>query len=278
MTYTYSTATTHANWIPEIWAKEVQVARESMLRVAQRVDRYDVDFANGGDILHIPKLANLTAGDISTSTGALDASTNTEGVVNLTVNKWKGVLIEILDIVSAQSKFNLMEKYAPKFGYALAKIVDTDLLALYDTFSQTVGSTGVDLTDLNIRRAVQYLDDADAPFEDRFAVIKPSVKNAILGIDKFVRYDALGASGGKAIRTGDIGELYGVKFMVSSNVVLDTGETKNLMWHKSAMGLAMAKDVRMEKWARTKFSDRLAGSELYGVAELRDDHAVGMTS
>jgi hypothetical protein len=272
----YFSATESAVFIPEVWAKEVLKARESALRMANRVERYDVDFASGGDILHIPGLSNLTAGNISTSTGALDSSSVTESDTTLTVDQWKGIIIDVLDIVKKQSRYNLMDLYAPKMGYALAKVVDTALLAKYDGLSQSVGADSTDLTDANIRRAIQYLDDADAPFEDRFAVIKPAQKNAILGIDKFVRYDATG--NGSRIQTGDIGEIYGVKFMVSSNVAVSGAETKNMMWQKSAFGLAMVKNITVEKLARTKFSDRLAASELYGSAELRDDHAVKLHS
>ncbi len=274
------TTTTHATFIPEIWSKEAQIARESKLLMANRVERYDVDFANGGDLLHIPKVSTLSASDISTSDGTISDSTPTEGEATITIDKWKGCSVDILDLVTAQAKLDLMKLYSEKLGYALALSVDTDLLALYTGLStNVVGTYNTELTDAVIRSAVQKLDEADAPFEDRFCAVKPSAKYTMLGIDKFVRYDAMGpAGGGTNIQKGDIGELYGVTFMSSNNVVKSTNDTHNLMWQKSAFGLAMVKDVRIEKMARTAFSDRLAASELYGVAELRDDHAVQVKS
>lgn len=278
MAEAYFTTTTHEKFIPEIWGKELQLARENKLVMAPRVERFDVDFAAGGDVLHIPKISNLAAADISTTDGSLSASAPTEGEVTLTVDKWKGVAINILDIVAAQSRYDLFKHYTQKMGYALALAVDDDLMALYDNLAtNSVGTAGTDITDAVLRSAVQKLDEADAPMEERFLVLKPSQKNALLGIDKFVRYDALG-SASSAIRKGDIGELYGVATFVSNNVVLSVGETKNMMWQKSAFGLAMVKDVKVEEFARTAFTKRIGASELYGVAELRDDHAVKVLS
>ena len=88
-----ATATTHAEFIPEVWSKETIVARESVLVLANIVQRFDADVASFGDIIHVPSVTNLTGGDISTSTGLLDAEAPTETKVDITINKWKGVNI-----------------------------------------------------------------------------------------------------------------------------------------------------------------------------------------
>lgn len=271
------TTTTHDKFIPEIWAKEVQLAREDKLVMANRVDRFDLEFADGGDLLHIPQVSNLSAGDISTTDGSLTATAPTEGEVTITVDKWKGISIDIIDLVAAQASYDLMRLYAEKMGFGLALAVDDDLQGLYAGLSQSVGAAATDITDAVYRAAVQQLDEANAPMEDRFLVIHPEQKNALLGIDKFVRYDALG-SPSAGIRKGDIGEIYGVATMVSTNVGKTSTERENIMWQRSAFGLAMQKEVKIEKFARTKFSQTLGSSELYGVAELRDNHATKVKS
>lgn len=274
-----NTVVTHATFIPEIWAKEVQLARETRLYMANLVQRHDADVAQNGDTIHIPTVANLTAGDIGND-GSLADTAQTEGEVTISINKWKGLAINVPDILKAQSKYPIMSIYAKRMGYALGLVVEQDLLALYDGLStNSVGTAATDLTDATLRNAVQKLDEANAPFEDRFSIIKPSQKNVILGIDKFVRYDSIPfAKDSSPIVKGNVGELYGVSFFVSNNVVLASTETKNMMWHKDAFALAMQKDVHVEKFARTQFSDRMGASELYGVAELRDDHAVKLKS
>ena len=272
-----ATATTAATWIPEVWSKEMIVARESVLILAGIVDRFDFDVASYGDIIHVPNLSNLTGGNISTSTGLLDSEAPTESEVQITINAWKGVNMKVLDIAQAQVKYDFRRRYTEKMGYVLGSLVETDLATLGASLSQTVGTFNTDPTDPNFRRAVQYLDDARAPFSDRHFMIKPAVKNVILGIDKFVRADAVG--NGNAIRSGNVpGELYGAMVHVSPETYKTGTSTSNMLIHKSCLALAMQKEVKVENFARVGWLDHFGASELYGVKEMRDDHGCEIRS
>lgn len=277
MADTLATATTHAEFIPEVWSKETIVARESVLVLANLVQRFDADAASFGDIIHVPTVTNLTGGDISTSTGLLDAESPTETKIDITINKWKGVNIKVLDIVLAQSKYEFRRIYTQKMGYVLGALVEQDLAVLAASLSQTVGTFNTDLTDANLRRAVQYLDDARVPFADRHFFLKPAVKNTILGIDKFVRADAIGS--GNAIKSGNVpGELYGAMVHISPETYKTGTSTSNMLIHRECLGLAMQKDVKIETFARIGWVDAFGGSELYGVKEMRDDHGCELRS
>ena len=94
-----ATQTTHDKFIPDVWSKDLIIARESVLVLANLVQRHDVDVAQFGDVIHIPQVSNLVGGDISTSTGQLDAEAPTEAEKTITINKWKGVRMKVLDIV-----------------------------------------------------------------------------------------------------------------------------------------------------------------------------------
>lgn len=277
MADTLATATTHANWIPEVWSREVQIARESSLVLANLVDRFDLDVASYGDVVHVPKVSNLTGGDISTSTGLLDAESPTEGEVQITIDKWKGVNMKVLDIVLAQSKPQFRKLYSDKMAYLLGQMVEADLAALAASLSQTVGTFQTELTDANLRRAVQYLDDAKAPFEDRHFFLKPAVKNTLLGMDKFVRYDASGKAG--QVNVGKVpGEIYGAVAHISPEVYASSSNVSNMLFHRSALALAIQKGVKMENFARVGWLDHFGASELYGVKEMRDDHGCELRS
>ena len=272
-----STATTHAEFIPEVWYNETIVARESVLVLANIVSRFDADVASYGDIIHVPLVTNLTGGDISTSTGLLDSEAPTETKVDITINKWKGVNMKVLDIVLAQSKYEFRRIYTQKMGYVLGSLVETDLATLAASLSQTVGTFNTDLTDANFRLAVQYLDDARVPFSDRHWFLKPAVKNVILGIDKFVRADSIGS--GMSIKSGNVpGELYGAPTHISPEVYKTGTSTSNMLLHKDCLALAMQKSVKIESFARVGWLDHFGGSELYGVKEMRDDHGCELRS
>lgn len=274
------TNVTHAEFIPEVWAKEAQIARESKFCMANNVERHDMDVANKGNVINIPKVTNLAASDIGND-GSLADSQNTEGVVTITVNKWKGVSFNVPDILSAQSGYDLMKIYSAKVGYALGLIVEQDLLALYSLLSGTyaVGTAATDITDAQLRLGNEKLDNNRAPMEDRHLVVLPHSRNVFLGIDKFVRYDSIPwPAGQNPIFKGNIGQLYGVEVHITPEITTSGSTAQNLMFHRSAFGLAMQKDVTVEKFARVQFADRLGGSELYGCAVLRDDHAVKVLS
>lgn len=272
------TSTTHAKFVPEVWSKKAQIQREARLVMANLVDRYDVDVAQSGNKIHIPKVTDLAAVDVAPD-GSVTDQANTEGEVTIDINKWKAAPFNIPDNLMAQSAYDLMSLYSKKIGFALGAAVEDDLLDLYNGLSQSSGTAGVDLTDATLRAAIQLLDEADAPMEDRFMIINPAQKRALLGIDKFVRYDSVPyAKSESPILKGNIGELYGVKVFTSTRVPTVTGETHNILWQRDAFGLAMQKDIKVEKMDRTQLSTRVIGSELYGCAELRDDHAVKLKS
>lgn len=277
MSDVFSTQTTHADFIPEIWSKELVIARESVLVMANLIWRFDQDIAQYGNVIFIPTVSNLVGGNISVSTGQLDAEAPTETEKTITINQWYGVRMKVLDILLAQSKYDFRRLYTEKMGYVLGQNLEDYLLAFATSAAANVGTYATDLADLNYRRAVQFLDDARVPFMDRHMILKPAQKNAILGIDKFVRYDATG-EGRRAFNGQVPGEIYGVTTHVSPEVLISGSNTSNLMFHKEAIGLAIQKNVKMENFARVGWLDDFGGSHLYGASVLRSDHMVELRS
>lgn len=277
MSDVFSTTTTHVKFIPAVWAKDALIARQSVLVMAELVQRHDVDVASFGSVIHIPFVSNLTGGDISTSTGQLDSEAPTETEATITINKWKGVRMKVLDIVLAQSKYDFRRLYMDRMGYRLGQILEDDLLALATSSANTVGTFGADLQDTNYRRAVQYLDDARVPFPDRHMIVLPAQKNALFNIDKFVKYQDTGER--DLVQVGKVpGEIYGVMTHVSPEVYTSGGNASNLMFHRDFAGLAIQRDIKLEQFARVGWLDDIGGSELYGVAALRTDHGVELRS
>src|SRR6266404_6607427 len=102
------TTTTHTKFIPAIWSKEVILARESRLYMANIIMRLDSDVDEMGNVIHLPGVSNLTATAIG-SDGSLADSAPTETEVTLTLNRWMGVSINVPDIVMRQSKYDLVK-------------------------------------------------------------------------------------------------------------------------------------------------------------------------
>jgi hypothetical protein len=54
-----ATMAASGQFIPEVWSKEIIVARENNLVLANLVDRYDSDVANKGDVIQVRVTKNL---------------------------------------------------------------------------------------------------------------------------------------------------------------------------------------------------------------------------
>lgn len=271
----HQTVTTGANFIPEVWSKEVQRATEANLVAAKLVKRFDADVKSKGDVIHVPLISNLSA-TAKTAETAVTFSAPTEDKKDITIDQHWHIAFIIEDILDAQSAYNLTEEYKKKATYGLAKKIDTDVLALQSGLSQSVGTAGVPPTDQNILRAIQYLDDADAPFEERAFIMAPALKATLLGIDKYVSQDFVKDF---PVSTGLFGQRYGLPFYVSTNVPTSSSNPINLMLHKEALALAIQKEITMKSdYILEHLGFGHVAQVLYGMAEYRDAFGVKVLS
>jgi len=212
----------------------------------------------------------------------------------------------IEDITEVQALASLRQFYTGDAGYALAKQVDDDLFALGKSFGDGDGSSWVHsntfypdvsgaltayaldtvedddvFTDAIFRSLIQQMDDADVPMDNRSFVIPPSLRNAIMGIDRYVSSDFVD---GRGVNNGKIGNLYGIDIYVTSNVpVIETaadntaaGNTKDIrgaiLCHRDAMVLAEQVGVRSQTQYKQEFLGTLYTADmLYGVKVLRPE-------
>lgn len=263
------TITTGANFVPEVWSKEMQRAAEKNLVAARLVKRFDQEVMHAGDTIHVPIVSNLTVTAKSANT-AVTFQAPTEDKVDISISSSYESSILIEDDLSIQSAYRLAEEYKEKESYALAKKIDTDVLALYSNITQTVGTAGNALTDINILRGIQYLDDADAPAQDRAFIMKPSVKASLLAIDKYVNQDFTGM-GDIPVKTGLFGQRYGLLFYVSSNVPVDGNSYPiNMIIHKEAFALAVQQNITIKSDYILEYCGQgYVAKVLYGVASYR---------
>ncbi len=299
------TNTTAATFIPEIWSDEIIAAYKKNLVLANLVNKMN-HAGKKGDTIHIPQPTRGTASEKTASNQvALIAATETE--IQVSINKHYEYSRLIEDITDVQAQPSLRRFYTEDAGYALSKQVDDDLHALAKSFGNGDGSdythsnsfavsgNGVTdgitayvadavaqdylFTDRAFRDLVQELDDADVPMEGRFLVIPPSVRNTIMGID---RYNSSDFVDGRGIMTGQIGSLYGVDIFVSSNCpVIETAvdnsastvDTKAaIMGQKDGMVLVEQMGVRTQTQYKQEYlGDLMTADTLYGVKVVRPE-------
>ena len=293
--------TSAAVFIPEIWSDEVIAAYEKNLVLANLVKKMSMT-GKKGDTIHIPKPTRGTA-NAKVENQAVTVQNAVETEVTVTINKHFEYSRLIEDITEAQALASLRQFYTGDAGYALAKQVDDDLFALGKSFGDGDGSdwthsnvyyndasTGttayaVDtvttsdvFTDAFFRDMVQKMDDQDTPMDGRFLAIPPSLRNAIMGIDRYVSSDFVD---GRGVVNGKIGNLYGIDIYVTSNCPTIETAADNaaggairgaILGHKDTMVMAEQQGVRSQTQYKQEFLGTLyTADRLYGTQVLRPE-------
>jgi hypothetical protein len=233
-----------------------------------------------GDTVHFQIFPVLAVQNISTTDGTFTNDQVIPTDKTIVINAWKAVPADLVDIAGIQSVLDWEAEFADAFGKAISQQQDIDVLNLVQSATWTQPTLGgaVPFGDGLILLAQRTLDDSKIPKEDRHWVIAPVAEADILSVDKFVLANTTGFTKGLQIEGGRITGLYGTDVTVTPLVNTTTGLRYNVLAHKEAIGVVMQKNFTMEKFARVRFSQPYAGSALYGVAQLRADHAIPVTT
>jgi N4-gp56 family major capsid protein len=298
--------TSAATFIPEIWSDEIIAAYKKNLVLANLVKKMSMS-GKKGDTIHVPK-PNRGAAHAKVTKTAVTVQADTEGEVQIAIDKHFEYSRLIEDITDVQALSSLRQFYTEDAGYALATKVDTDLHSLATglgsagtssttylnnggtffinngaaTLTTYVADTVVAadiFTDGGFRALIQKLDDEDVPMDGRSFIVPPSVRNTIMGIDRYVSSDFV--NNGK-VTGGQIGELYGIDIYVSTNCpVVETAGNNSassidslgaLLLHRDALTFAEQVGVRSQTQYKQEFLANLFTSDtLYGTAVLRPE-------
>jgi hypothetical protein len=106
--------------------------------------------------------------------------------------------------------------------------------------------------------------------DGRSFIVPPSLRNAIMGIDRYTSTDFVN---GKGVETGKIGNLYGVDVYVSTNApTLESGVRGAQLIHKDTNVLAEQQAVRSQTQYKQEFLGTLYTADtLYGVQVMRPE-------
>ena len=181
-----------AGFVPEVWSDEIIAAYKKNLVAANLIKKMNMK-GKKGDVVHFPAPARADA-----TTKAAEAQvtliqeSGTEKTVTINQHYEYSRLIE--DFAEVQALSSLRRFYTDDAGYALSKRIDSDILVLgreaqggAATNAYTKAYIGGDgntlyvdannnesaITDAGFRRAIQRLDDADVPMDNRNFVIPP---------------------------------------------------------------------------------------------------------
>jgi hypothetical protein len=267
------TSTTGAQFNPAITSKKIIDIREANLGFEGTVSTQYRDDAGVGTTIAWPTITAFAAATKTEGNSGADITftANTESAVTLTINQHQYAAFELEEFEESLSLHDQEMIYQRRSAYAVNLAVDDTLAALIDNFSNAVGTLGVDATDDDVRRSVQYLDDADAPQDGRFFAMAPATKNSMLSIDRYASSD-FAARGGANIVSGEFGEIYGLRAWVSTNVEgTNAAGHDNGIYQRDGFALGMRREPRVRKEDDIdNLSTKMAVSAIWGVIETRD--------
>ena len=302
--------TAAGTFIPEIWSDEVIAAYQKNLKMAPLVKKMSMS-GKKGDVIHIPKPTRGAAA-VKAEATAVTIQANLESELTITIDRHFEYSRLIEDIVETQALSSLRQFYTGDAGYALALKVDTDLMNAGTGFGDgtktfSPAATGADWVNSNVyysnagsalaayavdtvasgdnfsdavfRELIKLMDDADVPMEDRVLVIPPAARKTVMGIDRYVSSDF---RDDRTVKSGLIGNIYGVDIYVSSNCpVIETAaenggsalDTRGCMFfHKDAIVLAEQMAVRSQTQYRQEYLSTLYTADtLYGIQVYRPE-------
>ena len=281
-----------ANGIPAIVAAEALGALQANTVLANIINRdFDESVASYGGSVKIAKRGALSANDKAADTVVtLQAPTDTAVTVSLSKHKEVSFLAE--DIAIMQARPDYIAGYAEDAAKALAEQIDTDIAALYSGLSQTIDASS-GLGEDDFREAQRLLNAAKAPVTNRWAVLHEDAYSEASAIDKLINRDYQGPEGATAVREGMLGFLSGFNVVMDQMIPVAT-TCKNLFLHRDALVL-VTRPMRQTESAGVSqvvmsengiglrvttsydadhLGEKMTVDILYGVAEMRDDHGV----
>lgn len=268
------TATDLQYHIPEIWSGRMNDFYRANLVCANFFTDLSDAFVGGGDTLNIPSLTEMTAN--SKSNGSqVTLNSPAETQVSLVVDQWYEVsfLIEDKEAVQVLQSYQLQERYMKNAAYTAAAALEDAIIALFDNFSQTTGASTAGILDSNVRVAIQYLDAANAPQEDRAFFVSPKAMwTDIMAIDKFTLVNQSGTN--NPVSKGMTGYLYGIPVYVTSRIGTTLGSAQNCLAHKDAIVHARSLMRTQANYIPEYLGTLVTADILYGVIENRDTSGV----
>lgn len=225
-----------------------------------------------GLTINVPKYPVVAAADLTEGTDMANTALAT-GTAQLTV-KEVGVLHTVTDLAMRTSSSNVIADAGVVMGRAMAKKIDTDLIALFDGFSTSIGGATTAPTVALVNEGIVTLEEQGLEREDMAIVLHPRVIHDLtLAITNTFNPNSEWAAG--IMSRGFVGLLNGVPVYRSANITDTAGVSKGAVFHRDAIGMAVQREFSIEPERDASLrATELNATATYGVGELYDEYGV----
>lgn len=201
-----------------------QIARETLTRLCDNLvfpnliyrDDGDRRFVRKGDTVLVKRPVQLEAKAFSAAEG-IQTQDLVEEAVEVKLDTIASVDVELSAIESACDMDSLTRLFLEPASLALAEKINADGLQLYRDVKANTGIAGTPPDSLAaFAGAGLMLDENRVPTDRRYAVWSPHAASRLKQIPAVVSAQACGSS--KALRTGNIGRIFGMENYMSQAV------------------------------------------------------------
>ncbi len=240
------------------------------------VTQYNIG-AQAGKTIQVPKYPAIAAANLTEGTDMTSTTVSTSSV-SVTVGE-VGAQVLLTDL-AAMGAGNPAEELGTVLGNAIATKIDTDLIALFDGFSGSIGTAGAEITVADLFKAAATLRAAKVTGTIN-AVVHPFQAYQLKAnlTNTFANPNG-GDLQNEAMRNGYVGTIAGINVYESANVSIDgNDDAKGAVFAPEALAIAMKRDFQIEPQrdaAARAFE--LNATAIYGVAELDDAFGVEILS
>jgi len=270
-----TTSTTLDDLFANIIAQARFTAEEQSLMLGL-VTQYNIG-AQAGKTIQVPKYPAIAAADLTEGTDMTSTTVSTSSV-SITVGE-VGAQVLLTDL-AAMGAGNPAEELGTVLGNAIATKMDTDLIALFDGFSGSIGTAGAEITVADLFKAAATLR-ANKVTGVINAVVHPYQAYQLKAnlTNTFANPNG-GDLQNEAMRNGYVGTIAGINVYESANVSIDgSDDAKGAVFAPEALAIAMKRDFQIEP--QRDASNRafeLNATAIYGVGELDDSFGVEVLS
>ncbi len=263
-----------ANWIPIVWAKEVQDIVKSALVLGGLFDRSYEGYAAFGNKIVVPKLAEITAQAVNFEQMATTYHV-AQNAENITIDKIYDIAVMMDDLAQVETNPKYFEKVRDTLAYGLAKRIDINCATTANEGTTYVGTLGSALTEDVLISAYEALNSYDAPQEKRAWVFDPESISDLMKNDYFIRMDYVS---GSVVQNGFQGkQIFGAPVYMTTNLCYygTTLEHMAAYFQKEAYALVVQLPARFEVGrVGLQHSDFITGLAAFGLKAMRPNYGV----
>jgi len=274
--------TTTSTTLSELYTEVIQEAiftfqETSVMRPL--VTTYNI--SGQGKQVAVPVYPAISAASIAEGTD-LDSTAVNPTEQTITASEF-GVMTTLTDLGRDSASRNVTADVGKLFGDALADKVDTDLAALFSSFSSDVGAASTELTAELIFKAVATLRSANVP-APYYGVFHPkaafNLKKTLVAAGYSTGANAISDLGNEALRNGFVGTVAGVQIFENSNIAIDAyDDSIGAVFHPASLGLAMKADFSVETQRDASLrATEIVATMTKGEAVVKSDYGVKITS